>query len=1126
MSCSSQSPSKKRSTSPLLLTLLALLTMPRIGVSEILSLEPGNPVQGVLESDALHVYEAHLPKENSWRLDVTVERNQAFVEVHWVESASEEEAEPILAVQTLFGLGWNEVLTFTGPRGRTETEALARITLRPLGKGAPVGSYSITLTEISETTPKEQQALLGLQLGTQAMEHFTDAVQLQDAPAARQEHLLRAEQVLQEALGIWRNFEQPQAELRVRMAVAEVLLARDEPSRAARTLAESLPLATSPALASTRALLLDRLGYVHLQQGDLDRAQSSFEEARVLWRRQNQPSGQLRTRANLCTLYQRQGQWSTARSCYEEFISAAGSAGEPWLVAKLEASLGGVYANLGEPDLAIRHYQNAVDLAQKLDKPADEATVLNNFGALHRALGELDEAIDLYQRALEFFRRRGDAYSQARTLNNLGYAHLSLGNLERAHPFFQEALTWRRTAGDRRGEAITLRNLGRVAVGQGQLEGAEAAFRAAIKIARDLADPRGEATGTLLLGTVFHKLGERAAARESFDRALSLRRDLGHRPGIAEALLARGRFLLEDADTTTDLEEALTLYREIRDPTGQIEALQGLAQANHQAGQLETALRHGEEALALLETLRIRIADPSRQASFLAAQRGVFETLIETSMALHRMDPSAGHATTALEVSERARARTLLDLLEEPILRDDKGIDPTLRTRWQSARRQLADKAQRQLRLLGRGATGEAAISANQAVRDALTELETVQAQIRRSNPRFETLGKPQTLSAEAIQRLLDPETVLLEIALGKNQSFLWLVTQNTVRSFELPPRELLEGLARQAHQELTQLDLRTRRTRREASQELARWVLGPVAEHLTGQRVVVVADGALHYVPFATLPLPGTAGRTPLIDRFEVIHLPSASALSSLRPLLAAKTKAPRTTAVLADPVFSARDPRLSSSTSGTSSRSGLRDLQPESLDFDRLPQSREEALAIAASVPPGEVLPLLGFEARRDRVLGGDLDHHAILHFATHAMLHPQHAELSGLVLSQVDAEGRPLDGFLRLHDLLGLDLGADLVVLSGCQTALGRELSGEGFMGLARGFFHAGVPRLVASLWQVHDEATAWLMERFYHAHLTQGKAPSTALREAQLALRSERRFADPFYWGAFIYQGDWR
>jgi CHAT domain-containing protein len=191
----------------------------------------------------------------------------------------------------------------------------------------------------------------------------------------------------------------------------------------------------------------------------------------------------------------------------------------------------------------------------------------------------------------------------------------------------------------------------------------------------------------------------------------------------------------------------------------------------------------------------------------------------------------------------------------------------------------------------------------------------------------------------------------------------------------------------------------------------------------------------------------------------------------------------------------------------------------------FERLPASRREADAIAALAPPGQILEALDFQAARPLVLSDRLREFRVVHFATHGVIDSEHPALSGLALSMVDAAGRPQEGFLHLHDIYNLRLDADLVVLSGCRTALGKELRGEGLIGLTRGFQYAGAPRVIASLWRMEDQATAALMERFYRALWVEGLRPAAALREAQLWVRQQRRWRDPWFWAGFVLAGDW-
>jgi CHAT domain-containing protein len=288
----------------------------------------------------------------------------------------------------------------------------------------------------------------------------------------------------------------------------------------------------------------------------------------------------------------------------------------------------------------------------------------------------------------------------------------------------------------------------------------------------------------------------------------------------------------------------------------------------------------------------------------------------------------------------------------------------------------------------------------------------------------------------------------------------------------------------------------------------------------------VVVADGALEFIPFGLLP----AGGRPLVAQHEVVHLPSASALAVVRAGLSGRTPAPKALAVFADPVFEAGDPRVHSSGASRSMPRGApasRGGQESMLRLPRLPFSRREARDVLALVPVTERKEALDFEANRDVATRADLAEYRIVHFATHGLIDGAHPQLSGLVLSLVDPSGRPRPGFLSAIDVFNLKLSADLVVLSACRTALGREVRGEGLVGLTRGFMYAGAPRVVASLWTVDDAATAELMRRFYQAMLgPRSLAPTAALREAQLAVRGLSRWRHPHYWAGFVLQGEWR
>jgi CHAT domain-containing protein len=338
---------------------------------------------------------------------------------------------------------------------------------------------------------------------------------------------------------------------------------------------------------------------------------------------------------------------------------------------------------------------------------------------------------------------------------------------------------------------------------------------------------------------------------------------------------------------------------------------------------------------------------------------------------------------------------------------------------------------------------------------------------------------------------------------------------------------------------------------------ELSRMLLGPVATQLGKRRLAIVADGALQYIPFAALPKASpddNEGRSPgaepqpLFVEHEIVNLPSASTLATLRREIAGRKPAAKSLGVLADPVFADDDTRVRRNVGKAGAKEKTRSAESDEMDigflqmtrsgretgvigaeggFGRLLGTRREAAAISALVPERERMQALDFEASRTTALRPELGEFRIVHFATHGILNNIHPELSGIVLSLVDKAGLQQDGFLRLQDIYNLKLPAELVVLSACQTGLGKEIKGEGLIGLTRGFMYAGAPRIVASLWKVDDRATSELMKRFYQGMLGPERLrPADALRQAQLSIWKEKQWREPYYWAAFVLQGEWK
>ncbi len=1006
------------------------------------------------------------------------------------------------------GPGNDEGLLYDGPLGEEGEESVLltaatsgrfRVEIGPAVDGATAGRYSIRARAMPTATAADRLRLAAEATTTEAARLY--AVGSEASRRAARGKLLEAT-VAWRTLGDFSRLARTWHLLGLaRAEVGEHSPALDALSRALiwwRRLEDSAGLAVG----------LESLGRALARRGEVERALAPVQEALQLRRDQGADPARIADLQNrLCLLLQRAGRWPEAGACYQQVVLAARRLDDVALEARVLNNLGGVASSLGEPQQALDHFRQALERRQALGDRLAEAQTFNNLGALYRGLGELDEALRSFEAAADLFEQEGDIGWRARALSNLGATYLSLGDLERASSFLGSALSLRRQVGDRAGEAVTLRNLGWASARLGESGKALAYYRKALERSQELQDRRGIASARKLLGELHLELGDTATAEAELLPALEALRAMGKRGEEAEALeiLSRIRLAQGRLEPALELaERSLGMFREVRDPLGQVDALLTRALVERAPGRFREALSSLEQALERIEDQHRGLIPLARKASFLASQRRTFELLIETSMDLHRRHPEQGHDRAALVFSERARSRSLLALLGD----SDAGLgpDPTpeLRGRLRAAERRVTAKANRQLRVLGAAPAAAPDPRAEQELYRALSELESVRAEVRRASPRYASLREPATLDADGIRDLLDPQTVLLELFLGESRSFSWWVTEAEIQAFELPPRAEIEAAALRVHERLRRPESRPAEKRR-ALTDLAEMLLQPVADRLTAQRLVFVADGALHLVPFAALPSP--VDGSPLLLRHEVSRIPSASTLAAQRQPRAdrrgvAGHRPREAIAIFADPVFA---------------REG---------GFTPLPHTRQEAAAIASLLPHDEVFLALGNDARRDLVLGHALERFRRVHFATHGWIHPRTPELSGLVLSQLDSEGHSLDGFLSLADVSNLRLEADLVVLSGCGTALGKRVRGEGLLGLAHGFLVAGADRVVASLWQVRDQATAAFMTHFYRSLLNEETTPAASLRSAQIELRQERRYRDPYFWAAFTLQGDWR
>lgn len=854
---------------------------------------------------------------------------------------------------------------------------------------------------------------------------------------------------------------------------------------------------------------------------------------------------------------------------YRESLPLLRSSNNREREATVLSNIGFFYQTLGELKAALDFFNQSFALRKEIGDRRGQAISLNHLGYIHVALGEVQQGLDYYQQSLALERAEGSKREEAITLSNIGAVYQELGETERALDFYNRSLTLYKAVGGRPREALTLTSIGSIYFSRDENEKALEFYERAHALQQSLNIRSGVAYTRLQIGILHDKLGEKEKAFDYINQALGFGRKTGNRYTEAEALTVIGEVYFNAGDKQRALEhftQSLALRQASSDRQGEARTLYWIARSERERGQLAVALANIEAALRIVEIVRGGIASQSLRASYFSTMQKFYDFYIDLLYELHLQNPSAGYDRTALRASESVRARGLLEVLREAHADIRRDVDHALIERERSLQQQLNASARAQSLLLSGEHTKEQAMS-HTAELDALAnDYEEIQTRIRKTNPRYAALTQPQTLTAKEIQQTLDSETLLLEYKLGEARSFLWAVTPTSLNIYELPGRTEVEKLARRFYEQLTArndhpagesvLQRRARLARVEAeyattAMQMSRMLLAPVAAQLKTQRLFIVADGALQYLPFAALPKPGIEDNKiqyeqasisasqmvahtsshiaqPLITNHEIISLPSASVIAVLRRDLLGRRTAPKAIAVLADPVFDKDDARvrkpkanrrlIATPVSLATGRSEM--------SMPRLPFSRREADAILATVPAGDGMPALNFQASRATAISPELSQYRILHFATHGVLDSRRPELSAIVLSLVNEQGQPQNGFLRLNEIYNLDLPADLVMLSACQTGLGKEIRGEGLVGLTRGFMYAGAARVGTSLWKVDDAATAALMENFYREMLREGKSPAAALRAAQLNMLEQKRWQSPYYWAAFTMQGEWK
>jgi CHAT domain-containing protein/tetratricopeptide (TPR) repeat protein len=917
---------------------------------------------------------------------------------------------------------------------------------------------------------------------------------------------------------------------------------------------QSLPLTRQVGDKAGEATILNNIGLVYSNLGDNQQALNYYNQSLPLKRQVGNKTGEAITLHNIGLVYSNLGENQQALKYYNQSLPLKRQVGDKVGEATTLNNIGGVYNSLGDKQQALNYYNQSLPLSRQVGDKVGEATTLNNIGGVYDDLGDKQQALNYYNQSLPLSRQVGDKVGEATTLNNIGGVYNSLGDKQQALNYYNQSLPLSRQVGDKVGEATTLTGIGGVYNSLGDKQQALNYYNQSLPLSRQVGDKVGEATTLTGIGNVYNSLGDKQQALNYYNQSLPLSRQVGDKAGEAATLNNIGAVYNDLGDKQQALNyynQSLPLSRQVGNKGGEATTLYSIAYAESNRGNLQQALTQIQAAINIIEDLRTKIDSQDLRTSYFASQQDVYKFYIDLLMQLHKKDPSKGYNAVALHASESSRARGLIELLTEARADIRKDVDPKLLAEEKDLQLQIEAIGKQLQDLSNKSETATAKL--NKELETLLIQQKELQTKIRTNSPKYAALQYPQPLKLPQIQQQLDKDTLLLEYSLGDDRSYLWAVTPNSIDSYELPKRKEIEKAATEFRDNLQQNaagDLTAISAL--SATKLSKLILAPVADKLGKKRLVIVADGALQKIPFAALndvetfqqnvstkrPISKGEVYQPLIVNHEIVNLPSVTTIASQRQDLKGRLSAPKTLAILADPVFEANDTRITGKPASIVPDLDLRsqieqsDLKrgAKNLNRDRwgrLDGTRKEANAILNLVPNSQHLQAFDFDANYNWVTNKQLSQYRFLHFATHGFADPINPELSGIVLSLIDKQGKPANrGYLRLGDIFNLNFAADLIVLSACETGLGKDVNGEGLVGLTRGLMYAGAERVAVSLWQVDDAGTAELMQEFYTQMLKQGKSPTVALRAAQLKLWENSSLQNPYYWSAFTLQGEWR
>jgi CHAT domain-containing protein/tetratricopeptide (TPR) repeat protein len=805
-----------------------------------------------------------------------------------------------------------------------------------------------------------------------------------------------------------------------------------------------------------------------------------------------------------------QNDWANARIAFEKGLELCRKVFDTRCFAEAENNSGTVSTRLGDFNDAQQSLGEAAKDWQKLEDKEHEGATLSNLGYMQYQVGNFGEAIANLDQAQAILRAK-DSVGYAQAINNLGLCYQKLAEYERARSYFVRAIRGFIRGKSPRNVILARMNLGRNYMLEGRLQQAQKILETAVAEAEKLPARQPRADTLRNLAQTLYLAGKLDEAKSRLELALEVDRTTGNQRGQSSALHYLGLIAEKNKDIETAralLTQAVQIRREVGLRDDASDSLLALADLEYHDQHLEAARDFAEQALTLMESVRSQVQNSTLRAFYYSRKRQLFDLLVEIVMTESRQDAAAN----GLLAVEKGRGRALIDLLSSGSL---PGQLP------EGAAEQHAN-IQRQLDYLA-DVLAKTAPGKDSALRLRFQKLldddDALEDRIRQSLA-GQKLAQPLKSIADLQSELRRTGSALLEYYLGDRQSYLWFVDADRIQVFPLPSAAKIESVVKPVVEEFGRILERRRSPAQQAAykhalKKLSATLFSQLANVPLPERLILVPDGILHKVPFAALQIPDTA--EPLGWAHDLLQVPSAAYLlagARPRPI----HKFPRTILAVADPVFSATDSRvLNPQVVATGHKSNA----DPNFGLSRLAFNGEIKI-MEASIPRSRLQVLRGFAASRATLSHVQLEDFGVLHFSTHALINDSIPELSWIALSMVDRNGRAVDGLLHPYQLAQFHLAGSIVVLSACDTALGKQVWGEGLMGFSNSLLSAGASQLVLALTEIDAEASSSFLSNVYSEFL-KGTNMEHSMTLARRKMAHSHRFSDPYYWASFVVIG---